>query len=334
MKRIIKDWKHIPGIHCGSVSIRDVVHYYGIELSEAMCFGMGSGLGFFYAYDNDMSPSRNIHVRGPHMEPNFFSLLSDTSSWKYEQDDEKALNTALEFLKNDIPVFIQTDIYYLGYYNSNTHFPGHVVVLCGFDDGNEIVYLSDTGFDELQKVSFQELKKSRSSKSKPYPLNNNWFEISRLNKDINLSELIPISLKKNAEMMIEGVASPRGTSGVDSIKKLAEDLPAWGKAEDWRWCVRYSYQVIQKRGTCGAGFRWMYREYLKEAESYFQLIASNNLTERMGDIGSIWFEVSNEFKRISELSELKVLDDSLINLSKKIFMLYEKEKEFFTDVLQ
>ena len=54
----------------------------------------------------------------------------------------------------------------------------------------------------------------------------------------------------------------------------------------------------------------------------------------MGDIGSIWFEVSNEFKRISELSELKVLDDSLINLSKKIFMLYEKEKEFFTDVLQ
>jgi len=105
MKRIIKDWKHIPGIHCGSVSIRDVVHYYGIELSEAMCFGMGSGLGFFYASDNDMSPSKNIHVRGPDMEPNFFSLLSDASSWKYEQDDEKALNTALEFLKKRHPGF-------------------------------------------------------------------------------------------------------------------------------------------------------------------------------------------------------------------------------------
>ncbi len=39
---------HIAGRHCGSSAIRDLVDFHCITLSEAMCFGLGSGLGITY----------------------------------------------------------------------------------------------------------------------------------------------------------------------------------------------------------------------------------------------------------------------------------------------
>ena len=36
-------------------------------------------------------------------------------------------------------------------------------------------------------------------------------------------------------------------------------------AEDWRWCARFGYQVIERRGTGGGAFRLMYSRFLEEA---------------------------------------------------------------------
>jgi len=330
MKKIIKGWKHLPGVHCGSVSLRDVVNYYNLPMSEPMCFGLGSGLGFFYTVDDNMSPSRNIHVRGPDMEPNFFSLFLDDASWKYDDNNESALKSLLYFLENDIPVILQTDIFHLQYYNSKTHFPGHVVVACGFDDSSDTVYLSDTGFEDLQIVSYQELTASRCSKAIPYPLSNNWMAVEGLNKRIRLEEAIPDAIQKNAENMLEGVTSSRGESGVESIKKLASDIPTWYLADDWKWSARYSYQVIQKRGTCGAGFRWMYRDFLNEAQQYIGSYNIHEIAREMDEIGKLWYGISNHFK---ELSELKTPDNSLEKLSSRIDELYKREKNYYTFVL-
>jgi hypothetical protein len=35
--------------------------------------------------------------------------------------------------------------------------------------------------------------------------------------------------------------------------------------EDWQWCARFSYQVIERRGTGGGMFRLMYARFLEEA---------------------------------------------------------------------
>jgi hypothetical protein len=36
-------------------------------------------------------------------------------------------------------------------------------------------------------------------------------------------------------------------------------------AEDWQWCARFLYQVIERRGTGGGNFRKMYSRFLEEA---------------------------------------------------------------------
>ncbi len=58
----------------------------------------------------------------------------------------------------------------------------------------------------------------------------------------------------------------RGFSGLDAVHRLAEEAGSWPEvAEDWQWCARFGYQVIERRGTGGGAFRLMYSRFLEEA---------------------------------------------------------------------
>ncbi len=331
MKKIIDNWVHIPGIHCGSVAIRDLTAFYGFKLSEPMCFGIGGGLGFFYTPLEDMSPTRVIHLRGPGMEPNFFSLIGESIDWRLEEDSFRAFELIKAFIDEDIPVLVQTDIYYLEYYNSSTHFPGHVIPVWGYDDESEIVFVSDTGFDGLQRVSYDNFRKARSSKANPYPLFNNWFEVKLKSPISPLSEIIPRALRKNAEFMIEGRESSRGISSVKTIRLWADELLDWGNVKDWRWSARFAYQVIAKRGTCGAGFRYMYRDFLLEVQEIISSIRALGLPESMDRIGNAWGEIASLLKRISEGERV---GDLFKVASVKARHIADLEEEFYIKVLK
>ena len=330
MEKIIKNWVHIPGLHCGSVALRDVITYYGYNLSEAMCFGLGGGLGFFYIKGENMSPSKIIHLRGPGMEPNFFSLIDKPTSWKYEPNEEKAFEIAKEWINEEVPILVQTDIFYLDYYKSSTHFPGHVVSVCGYDDKKELVFLADTGFEGLQSVTYENFKKGRTSKALPFPLDNNWFEVNLKKAIPPLYEIIPEGIRRNAQFMTRGARSLRGESGVKTIKLWAEELPSWAEALDWRWCVRFAYQVIEKRGTGGGGFRWLYRDFLREAEEIIPALKEFKLSEKMDLIGNNWSEMSTLLKEISESEKNSNL---FIKASEKAKELGDLEEEFYKVVL-
>lgn len=332
MKKIIENWVHYSGIHCGSVAIRDVCRFFGYNFSEELCFGLGAGLGFYYSIDEEMSPSRSIHVRGPVMETNFFNNFGlDIKDWKYEKDNERAFLLLKEYIDLDIPVLIQTDIYYLDYYNSSTHFPGHIVVVCGYDDDEKNFYLSDTSFKDLQTVSYEKMIKSRISKYKPNPLTNNWFEVDLKSKKIDINKSVEKSIYLNAKNMIEGFTTLRGKSSVEIIKEWAEDLPKWKLVKDWKWSARFSYQVISKRGVEGAGFRWIYRDFLKEVSELNIKIKELDLVSMMDQIGGKWFEAADLLRKISECKDptKMLIETSLI--ANEIYIL---EKDYYNVVLK
>ena len=58
----------------------------------------------------------------------------------------------------------------------------------------------------------------------------------------------------------------REFSGLGAVRRLAEEAGSWPEAtEDWQWCARFGYQVIERRGTGGGAFRLMYSRFLEEA---------------------------------------------------------------------
>lgn len=328
MKKLIENWVHIPGVHCGSVTLRDVVTYYGYPWSEAMCFGIGGGLGFYYTRREEISPTRMIFMRGPGMEPTFLSLADKPTSWKHAAGN--TIGTIKESIDKDNPVIIQTDIYYLDYYNSSTHFPGHIVSVWGYDDEEEKMYVADNHFEGLMEISYDEFVKGMGSKDSSNPLDYNYMD-GEINELKALEELIPLAIRENARKMLEGVSGGRGESGVKLIKTWAEDLPNWSRVEDWKWCARFGYQVIKKRGVGGAGFRWIYRDFLKEAEGIIPDLKQLNLSVDMDIIGDRWSAIAEVLKEISIGEEP---DEKLLNeASGKAMEIWGLEKEFFEKAL-
>jgi len=136
---ILPGYEHMDGWHCGSTAIRNACRYVGVELSEPICFGLGAGAGFFFLKSDQFSPSRIFNGRSPALVPPFFRHLGLPAEWHASDEfDWPAMRACLD---DGRPVILLADIYYLPYYRSATHFPGHVVLLAGYDDAASLAYL-------------------------------------------------------------------------------------------------------------------------------------------------------------------------------------------------
>ena len=332
MKKMISGWKHSKGVHCGSSAIRDVCRRCGHDFSEQMCFGLGGGLGFYYTRDRNTDPSRLIHLRGPMMEVSFLRNFGlDVRDWKYEDDPARAMDDLRRLVAGDVPALIQTDIRYLDYYDSSTHFPGHVVAVCGYDDSERVFYVADNSFEDVQPVSYESMKKSRNSKAEPYPLSNNWLEADLSGREFDLETAAAAAIRRNAETMLGGYATLRGTSGVGTMERWARELPGWKDLPDWKWSARFSYQVICRRGVDGAGFRWFYRDFLNEVSPMVPSVSRLGLAERMDALGTRWSEMGLLLREISESSSCR---SGFLRASELASEICGLERRYYSEVVE
>jgi hypothetical protein len=84
------------------------------------------------------------------------------------------------------------------------------------------------------------------------------------------------------------------------METLAEEFEDWAESADWVWCARFTYQMIERRGTGGGFFRKIYAAYLREAEELIPALQSAHLAEAMAEIAGEWTELAGLLKRISE----------------------------------
>jgi hypothetical protein len=302
MRKIVSNWVHLPGKHCASTAIRDTMRFNGHDLTEAMCFGLGAGLGVLYLKADSLTPTRLVMTRSISLEVNFFNALKLPFHWKQEDDPEKALAEVKAWIDLDVPVLLQADIYYLDYYRSSTHFNAHVIAMWGYDDGKEEVYLSDTERAGLQTVSYSSLAKARTSSTLP-PVKNNWHEVNYKEPLGDLKRPVIEAIRKNADNLLRAPEELPVPMGIRALTDLARDLPSWSRVSDWKWCARFTYQVIEKRGTGGSAFRKMYTDFLGEAEEIAPEIKPLRLKEKMAEIAATWTQLASVLKEISESSE-------------------------------
>jgi|TARA_B110000263_G_scaffold54225_1_gene45609 hypothetical protein len=325
----ILNWDNLVGVHCGSVAIRNVANYYGVDYEEELCFGLGSGMGFFYNKNTIGKPSEVIHLRAPNMEPNFFSSGKVKYAWQKEASPEIAKKNLIQDIKDGFPVFLQTDIYYLDYYNSSAHFPGHVIVCMGVDEKRKFFYVSDTNFQDVQQVSFDDMDMARSSKAEPYPLYFNHFTVKSFLPFENLKIKIEDSILKNSVNYLMGQESERGTSSIFSLLEWASNLEKWNYLPDSSHVFRFAYQVIVKRGSKGAGFRFIYHDFLSIAEKESSVIKKLKLTREMKKISNKWNQIGLLLKEGSRKSTNANLSNLILSV-KEVFAL---EYSFHTRVV-
>jgi hypothetical protein len=285
---------HTPGHHCGSTALRNLLAFHGVQISEEMAFGLGAGAGFYYLAMEDSSPSRWFNGRTARLEETFRELTGAALELRTfgAEADAKAWEAARAEVDGGKPALLLTDIYYLDHYGNSAHFPGHAVVLAGYDE--EVAHLSDTAFEELQTTRLENLARARHSGHPAYPLEGHMFTVGEAIDRAQLEAAVPRAIARAASEMLE---PPFGEfAGVPALERLAEEASAWPEAvKDWQWCARFAYQVIERRGTGGGCFRLMYSRFLAEAGREEAPLAA--------EAAARWTELAEAFKAASEEDE-------------------------------
>ncbi|HZK15541.1 MAG TPA: BtrH N-terminal domain-containing protein, partial [Solirubrobacterales bacterium] len=286
----VPGYQHTPGHHCGSTALRNLLAFHGTEISEEMAFGLGAGACFYYVTIDDASPTRWFNGRTARLEENFDRLTGAALELRtFEPGDEGAWSAARAEVDAGRPVLLLTDLYYLDHYGNSAHFPGHAVVLAGYDD--EVAHLSDTGFEQLQTTRLENLDRARHSDHPAYPLAGHMFTASAEVSGERLREAVPAAIEAAARAMLEPEFP--GFSGLDAVRRLADEAGSWPEvAGDWQWCARFGYQVIERRGTGGGAFRAMYSRFLEEAGRPEAPLAA--------EAAAAWSELAEAFRAASE----------------------------------
>jgi hypothetical protein len=285
---------HTPGNHCGSTALRNLLAFHGEQISEEMAFGLGAGAGFYYLALDEGSPTLWFNGRTARLEETFRELTGAALELRTfaEEDGGAAWDAARATVDSGNPALLLTDIYYLDHYGNSAHFPGHAVVLAGYDD--EVAQLSDTGFEELQTTRLENLARARHSGHPAYPLEGHMFTVAEEISAEQLRAAVPSAIKRAVAEMLE---PPFGAfAGIPALERLAAEAGSWPEAvSDWQWCARFAYQVIERRGTGGGCFRLMYSRFLEEAGREEAPLAA--------EAAARWTELAEAFRAASESEE-------------------------------
>lgn len=295
---------HTPGRHCASTGLSNLAAFHGLGWSEAMCFGLGSGLGILYI--ESTSPSRILHVRSADLEEQFFARIGMPLPWEKFATPELSLDALIKTLDVGIPAIIQTDIFYLPYYRSSTHFPGHVITVWGHDPEKKVFLVTDTDRAELIEVGFADMAKARFWTDSYFDIRGNCMAPASLAPPSDMAETIRAAIVHNSHAIMHPDEAFRG---MPALRRIYKELPQWADLQDRQWTFRFAYQVIEKRGTGGGGFRLMYRDFLEEARLYLPEVETMGLPRLMGEAAAAWSALAMAFKAASER---EVLDTAVL----------------------
>ncbi len=311
----VAGFTHHPGHHCGSTALRNLLTFHGTPVSEELAFGLGAGACFYYFASEDLSPTRFTNGRTGRLEEEFLELTGAPLRLRTASDPDEAWRMAREVVDEGRPALLLTDLYHLDHYGNSAHFPGHAVVLAGYDD--EYAWVADTGFEELQRTSLEGLARARQEQHPFYSLAGHMVDAPDGVPSVKeLRAAAPAAIERAERRMHEPELGE--FEGLPALRRFAAEVRSWPAATaDWKWSARFNYQVIERRGTGGGNFRALWSRFLAEVgrddEAALAAAASEAWTALAGELFAAsetdepdpagWERIGTAAGRVLELEE-------------------------------
>ena len=329
---VIESFKHNMAAHCESGTLTALLKHKGLDISEPMIFGLGSGLYFGYL---SRTPNLNFPMFILRTKPGKLrkkiakrtDIKFNTKRFKNQDEAELELD---QLIGKGIPVACQVDFYYMDYIPQweRVHANIHFITIVGKEGDDYLV--SDSYYPKLARIHKDNLRKARFAGGYLAPKGFRYF-IEEVPEAIDTKKIIPVAIKNTINNMI-GVQPP--FIGVRGIRTFAKKLQDWPKLT--RDIDHLSHEVmkinvfLEDQGTGGGGFRFLYATFLRQASEIFQSEELEEMSKKMMEIGDGWRNISYFAAKIGKNRDLG--PDKLQELGKMINERADAEQGFYKEL--
>jgi hypothetical protein len=268
-KTIIDGVSTAGGAHCETTALGVLLRHAGLDLSEPMLFGLGSGLSFIY-WD---SKQQELPFLGGRVKPFVLAQnLTERLGLELRVQETTSARKAWDQVRSSIddgsPVGLQLDSHDLEYFGSRVHFAGHVVAMYGYDA--ERAYLVDTAQQGgAVSTSLESLARARAARG-PMSARHRSFTVKAA-ANTDGGHLIPAIVPAITACAEDFLAPPIANLGSRGIRTAAKRVHSWfDRVEDPGRDLVVISTMMERAGTGGALFRNLYRDFLTECQGLLE----------------------------------------------------------------
>ncbi|MEV8284281.1 BtrH N-terminal domain-containing protein [Streptomyces niveus] len=290
--------------HCETTALGVLLRHEGIDFSEPMLFGLGSGLSFIYWDSKAMGfPFLGGRVKPFELTRNLAAVLGLELLVEETTSARKAWRNVAGPIDAGRPVGLQLDSYHLDYFSTKVHFGGHIVAMYGYDEQD--AHLVDTAPQGgAVTTGLATLARARAERG-PMTARHRSFTLTAPCGPPSPRERIIPAIKTCAGAFLHPPIANLGHRGVE---KTAKQVPKWlERSADPGQDLPRAAVLMEKAGTGGALFRNLYRDFLAVCA---QLIDSDHLRtghSLYADAAALWTEVAELIATAGESGDEKHL---------------------------
>lgn len=318
---------HHQSAHCENGVASNLLKHHGINISEPMVFGIGSGLFFFYLPLLKVNHAPAISYRP--MPGFIFNKAAKRLGIKVKRvkfSNPQSAQKALEDnLKNNIPSGLQVGVYNLTYFPDEYrfHFNAHNLVVYGKKDNTFLI--SDPVMETVTTLTEKELEKVRFAKGALAPKGQMYYPVE-IPAVINWENAIKKGIKNTCNDML----APIPIIGVRGMRFVAKSIRKWPAKKGVKVANHYLAQMVRMQeeiGTGGGGFRFIYAAFLQEASVILKNEKLKELSLEMTAIGDLWRDFAVNAARVYKNRSNQA--DVYNSLADELLKLADLEEAFF-----
>lgn len=316
-------FEHLQAAHCENGVTTNLLKSTGVNITEPLAFGIGSGL--FYIHIPFLKVNNAPAIAFRTMPGNIFrrtcKSLNIPVVRKKFSSEKKAETFLIDCLQVGQAVGCQVGVYYLTYFPKEYrfHFNAHNLIVYGMEGDQFLV--SDPVMETTTSLSRYELERVRFAKGAFAPKGQLYYP--KAHEEVT-PELMKQAIKKGIKLNVRDMLYiPGNFAGVKGIKYTANKIKKWRDTLGLETAGLYLAQLVRMQeeiGTGGGGFRYIYAAFLQQAQEYYPNLPMMEISKNFTQAGDLWrnaaVQASGIYKgRITAQKDFDQMADYLYEIS-------------------
>lgn len=296
----ITDFPNDRRIHCETGCFVNTMKYYGVDISEEMVFGIGGGIYLLFTplIKLDGLPILVLRTKPSCIYRNASKRLGlSVHEMTFGDDKDKAMSALAELVDRGIPVTVVSNIFHIPYMAPYTpdkmNFNGHNMVIIGREGDRYTVADPEMKLpnDDYTYIDDVDLRITRFMPGPHTPHGRLYYFDKPAAGQFENFDFRPACFNGLKEACYNMIGIPFHYFGAKGIHYMAKKVRHWDRKhtpEQIDDALYNYYRLLERAGTGGSGYRYLYSRFLSQCGEMFQSDALAVSAESLTKAADAW----------------------------------------------